>query len=63
MFSSEGDGISSSTYDYRRLFTAHNSPSGAAGNIELHIGELVGWLFVTEEDGSRRRHVFHPDQI
>jgi hypothetical protein len=63
MFSSEGDGISSSTYDYRRFFTTHNSNSGGAEHVELHIGELVGWLFVTEEDGSRRRHVFHPDQI
>jgi hypothetical protein len=60
MFSGDQNALNSSAYDYRRLFTVRTSPEGLVENVELHIGELLGWLFVTEEHGSRRRHFFHP---
>jgi hypothetical protein len=57
----EGQLISGSTYDYRNLYKARQDPqSGRVAFVELHVGELIGWLFVTEEHGSRRRHFFHP---
>lgn len=60
MFSGDENAVNSSAYDYRRLFTVHHAPDGNIDHVELHIGELLGWLFVTEEHGSRRRHFFHP---
>lgn len=51
---------SSSGYDFRRLFSVRTAPDGTVTDVELQIGELLGWLFVTEEGGSRRRHFFHP---
>jgi hypothetical protein len=55
-----GEAGSSSAFDYRRLFAVRTAPDGAVADVELQIGELLGWLFVTEEGGSRRRHFFHP---
>lgn len=55
-------GGSGSCCDYRRLFTvSHDPETGRVDGVELHIGELIGLLFVTEERGSRRRHFFSPD--
>lgn len=56
-----GDG-SGSCCDYRRLFSVRRDPAtGRVDHVELHVGELIGLLFVTEEKGSRRRHFFSPD--
>lgn len=60
LFSGADNAVSSSGYDYRRLFSVRSSPDGGVEHVELHIGEMLGWLFVTEEQGSRRRHFFHP---
>jgi len=60
MFNAEGTEHTSSAYDYRRLFTIKRNAEGAVEDVELHIGELVAWMFITEEAGPRRRHVFHP---
>jgi len=62
LFSGADNAVSSSAYDYRRLFTVHTAPDGSVDQVELHIGEMLGWLFVTEEQGSRRRHFFHPGE-
>ena len=57
----EGQVISSSAYDHRNLFTVlQDEGSGRVNNVVVHMGELIGWLFITEEHGSRRRHFFHP---
>lgn len=57
--STDGTG---SCCDYRRLFTVSRDPeTGRVEHVELHIGELIGLMFVTEEKGSRRRHFFSPD--
>jgi hypothetical protein len=53
-----GMGGKGSVYDYRNLFVMHEQ----AGSVELHVGELVGWMFTVEEQGSRRRHVFSPEE-
>jgi hypothetical protein len=62
LFSGADNAVSSSAYDYRRLFSVRSGPDGVVEHVELHIGELLGWLFVTEEHGSRRRHFFHPGE-
>jgi hypothetical protein len=36
--------------------------TGRVDHVELHLGELIGFLFVTEEKGSRRRHFFSPGE-
>ena len=53
-----GMGGKGSVYDYRNLFVMHEQ----AGSVELHVGELVGWMFTIEEHGSRRRHIFSPEE-
>ena len=60
MFNAQGTEHTSSAYDYRRLFTVHHNEEGGIEEVELHIGELVAWMFITEEAGPRRRHIFHP---
>ena len=51
----------SSSSDYRHLFSLQMNPhAGRLESVNLHIGELIGLLFVTEEKGSRRRHFFNP---
>jgi hypothetical protein len=55
-------GHAGSGCDYRRLFSVtRDAETGRVKHVELHIGELIGLLFVTEEKGSRRRHFFGPD--
>ena len=59
----EGQSVSSSGYDHRNLFTVHQDPQGGRiDRVIMHLGELIGWLFITEEHGSRRRHIFHPER-
>ncbi len=58
----DGQDGSGSCCDYRRLFSVTRDPeTGRVDHVELHVGELIGLLFVTEEKGSRRRHFFSPD--
>ncbi|MCB1187790.1 hypothetical protein KDL29_11545 [bacterium] len=56
--SEHGMGGRGSVYDYRNLFVVHEQ----ANSVELHVGELVGWMFTIEEHGSRRRHIFSPEE-
>jgi hypothetical protein len=57
----DGEELAGSHCDYRKLFSVRQSPeTGRVEHVELHIGELTGLLFITEEHGSRRRHSFHP---
>jgi hypothetical protein len=63
MFVGEGEIASSSAYDYRHLFSMHTRADGTVEDVVLHIGELVGWIFITEENGPRRRHVFYPGEV
>jgi hypothetical protein len=57
-----GDDGNGSGCDYRNLFSLRrNAETGRVEHVELHLGELVGLMFVTEEKGSRRRHYFAPD--
>src|SRR5690606_28729542 len=53
-----GMGGRGSVYDYRNMCVLHEQ----AGSVELHVGELVGWMFTLEEQGSRRRHIFSPEE-
>jgi hypothetical protein len=58
----EGLAATSSANDKRNLFTPQrNQQTGSVETVEVHIGELVGWLFTTIEHGSRRRHHFTPE--
>jgi hypothetical protein len=58
----EGPAATSSASDQRNLFTPrHNVQTGNVETVDVHIGELVGWLFTTIEHGSRRRHHFTPE--
>ena len=58
----EGELQNSSAFDYHDLFTLVRDPhSGKVTDVEVNTGELIGYLFITEEHGSRRRHVFMPE--
>jgi hypothetical protein len=58
-----GMGTSGSGTDYRNLFRVEqNGETGMVDRVDLSIGELIGWIFVKEEKGSRRRHYFTPDE-
>jgi len=57
-----GFGATGSGTDFRNLFrVAQNRETGMIDSVDLSIGELIGWVFVMEERGSRRRHYFTPD--
>jgi len=62
LFNDEENAVNSSAFDYRRLFNVNYAPDGTVAKVDLQIGEMLGWLFVTEEGGSRRRHFFHPGE-
>lgn len=52
----------SSAFDWHELFQRLRNPeTGVVESVDVRIGELIGWLFITEEHGSRRRHVFMPE--
>jgi len=58
-----GEEITGSGTDYRNIFTVRRGDShSAVAGVDLQIGELIGWIFVMEEHGSRRRHFFTPDE-